>query len=313
MDDDGVLDVIRRQHGVISRSQALAAGMAPHRIEYRLRSGTWVRLAAGVYRHGLWPPSWKARVIEHCLVLGAVASHRTAAVLHGIDGFRPGRVEVLIDHRRRQRPVDATVHQTTQTDRIDLVVLEGIPTTGLARTVLDVAAVVGPRRLEATIDDVVRTNRLSYAELAAVLDDHARRGRDGCGRLRAVLDERTAMPAVPLSQWSRDVAGLLAGDGRLRRPVLEHRVHSPGGGLVAQLDLAYPDAKLGIELDSVRHHLNRDSFERDPVRRNRLEAEGWTVLNFTWRFWRDHPDDLCDLVHRAYRLSTTPPQRSGGP
>ena len=300
MDDGPVIGLIRRQHGLITRQQALGAGMRRHQVDYRLRSGWWLRVHAGIYRRADWSTTWKSRVMGHCLAFDAVASHRTAAVLHGIADFRAGRVETTVEHGRWHRQVDAIVHQSTQIERIDLTIIDGVPTTGLARTVLDVAAVVGRRRLDATIDDVIRRKLLTYGDLVAVLDRHARRGRDGCGKLREVLDERVGEPTVPLSQWSRDVADLLISVGDLPRPQLEHRVSTSGGRFIAQLDLAYPEARLGIELDSVRYHLNREAFERDPERRNRLEVEGWTILNFTWRFFRERPEDLCNLVRAAH-------------
>lgn len=161
---------------------------------------------------------------------------------------------------------------------------------------------VGRRKLDATIDDLIRTNRLTYSDLADVLRRHARRGRDGCGKLRAVLDERTGSPTVPLSEWGRQAAELLETAG-LPRPELEHRVHRSDGAFLAQLDLAYPELKIGIELDSVRFHLNRESFEHDPERRNTLEVEGWMVLNFTWRFGHDRPGRLCAMVRQAREVA----------
>ena len=55
-------------------------------------------------------------------------------------------------------------------------------------------------------------------------------------------------------------------------------------------------ARLAIELDSVRYHLNHQSFRDDPRRRNRLTVLGWTVLNFTWADYLDDPAGLCSTV-----------------
>ena len=105
-----------------------------------------------------------------------------------------------------------------------------------------------------------------------------------------------------MSDWSRDVANLLVRHG-VPLPVMEHSVVDHNGKLLGRVDLAYPKEKLGIELDSVRWHLNRESFERDTARRTALSVAGWTILNFTWRYYRDTPRELCGAVGRALTVA----------
>ena len=303
--DDIALETMRRQHGVITRQQALALGLSARQVEGRLSRGEWRRVATGVYRHMAVPPTWHGAVMAACARFSAVASHRTAGRLHEIDDLSTEGVEVTIDHQRR-RPIteDVVVHETTQWDRRDVTVVDGIPTTGLARTVLDIGAVVNRRRLDAVVDALLRAERLSLLDLRAALERHSRRGRTGCGPLRELLDERDGEAGLPLSVWSRDVARLLVESG-LPRPLFEHRIVSPAGRFLAQVDLAYPDERVGIELDSVRWHLNRESFERDPARRNQLTVAGWTILNFTWQHFVDRPTLLCHQVASALRSANS--------
>ena len=159
------------------------------------------------------------------------------------------------------------------------------------------ASVVSRERLEHTIDAVLRQGLLRLEDLYAVLVSHSRQGRTGCGPFRDALEERRGDDAVPLSAWSRMVSDLLTDFG-LERPVFEHRVCDPSGELLAQVDLAYPDHRVAIELDSKRWHLNSVSFERDPRRRNALTVIGWTVLTFTWSDYVDRPGQLCATVAR---------------
>lgn len=53
-------------------------------------------------------------------------------------------------------------------------------------------------------------------------------------------------------------------------------------GLIAQVDLAYVENKVAIELDSIGFHLNRAAFETDRRRDANLARHGWRVLRFTW-------------------------------
>ena len=182
--------------------------------------------------------------------------------------------------------------------------LHGIPCTGLSRTLLDLAAVVGRTRLEQAIDAAMRDQRLRYEDLYDVMEIHSRRGRNGLNLLRSVLNERCVDDAVPLSDWSRWVCELLCESG-LPRPDLEHRVHDSDGQFVAQVDLAYPSRRLAIELDSIRWHHNRHSFVNDRRRRNRLLAAGWDVLSFTWDDYSEQPATLCLAVARALRAAAS--------
>ena len=67
-------------------------------------------------------------------------------------------------------------------------------------------------------------------------------------------------------------------------------------GFVAQVDYAYPQHKVAIELDSKRWHLNGVSFEEDRRKRNRLKAAGWTVLELTWHAIFTDPRAVIALI-----------------
>lgn len=293
-----ILRRMRQQHGLISRRQALQAGMSSHQINERLRTGRWVRAARGVYRHVVSPTTPLSRLLAGCLACGALASHRSAAALHGIDGYELDRVELVVALGRRPAIKGAKLHRTTQMDLAKPVIRKGVPCTGLDRTVLDLAAVVSRTRLDHTIDAVLRDGQLRPCDLYRVLVSHSRRGRAGCGAFRAALDDRCGDDPVPLSAWSRMAADLLAESG-LPRPSMEYQVEDTCGTFLAQVDLAYPSHRVAIELDSKRWHLNSISFEQDPQRRNALTVEGWTVLNFTWSSYKERPGELCDAVARV--------------
>ena len=301
MGAERVLRRMKRQHGLVSRAQALHEGMTAGQIKRRLGTGEWVHVARGVYQHASVAPTPISRLLAVCLAHGALASHRSAAAVHGIDGYVLGRIEVLVPSGKGLVVDNVTVHESTQMSMARPVVRQGVPCTDLARTVLDLASVVSRKRLDRTIDAVLRDRQLRPSDLHAVLVSHERRGRRGCTALRAALDARLGDDPVPLSEWSRMVEELLVGSG-LERPLLEHRICG-GDTFVAQVDLAYPSHGLAIELDSVRHHLNRESFVKDSQRRNRLMLAGWNVVTFTWDDYRHRPRDLCAQVAEACGLT----------
>src|SRR5215210_4079963 len=77
------------------------------------------------------------------------------------------------------------VHRTRMLDPQDFTVLDGIPVTGVARTLLDLASVLRPPDLEIAID---RAERSGLFDLDAVVDvlDRAR-GKKGATVLRRVI------------------------------------------------------------------------------------------------------------------------------
>ena len=290
-----VLRRMKQQHGLVSRAQARAEGMTARQIERRIGSGHWVRELRGVYRHAAMPATPLSRMLAAWMAFGGLASHRSAAALHRIDGYQLNVVELSVTPGSNREVEGVRFHQSTQLDLARPVVREGILTTGRARTVLDVAAIVPRKRLDRTIDAVLRDGQLRLRDLWEVLASHARRGRPGCAALKASLQDRFGGEPVPLSEWSRMVAGLLADEG-LDYPALEHCVHDACGAFVAQVDLAYPEHRVAIELDSARWHDNRESFVEDRRRRNEITLAGWDVLNFTWDDYVNRSRALCSTV-----------------
>lgn len=267
------------QHGLVRREQALACGMTDRMIHGRVAAGQWVRVAAGVYRLAGVAVTWKQRAVAACLVSGpgAVVSHRSAAVVWGISGFRPGRVEITVPPGRSSRNGLARVHRCAA---VAGTLREGIPVTRPVRTVVDLAGVVGGDVLEEAVDDVLcrRLCRLDDLWVPA--------GRRGAASLRTVVEawNGDALPAGVAEM--RVVRGLLAVG--LAQPVRQYEIWA-GGVLVARVDLAYPEHRLAIELDGFRWHAGRRPFRSDRLRRNRIEAAGWRLLEAAV----EDIDELC--------------------
>ena len=75
-----------------------------------------------------------------------------------------------------------------------------------------------------------------------------------------------------------------------------------------ELDWAYPEAMIGLELDGYGIHLrSADAFDGDRDRRNELVLTGWDIYNFTKRMCRRNPARVVDQVRRALALSKISP------
>jgi hypothetical protein len=224
-------------------------------------------------------------------------SHRAAAYLYGLDGFKPpGRIEISAPHHRRHTIVGATVHETLDPHLMNPRMRHGMPVTGPARTVLDVCSVVDDDLVAlSALDEMLRRRLVTWAELWECLVVHARRGRNGAARYRRILVKRCGK-RVPHGDFVRVFLALLD-DAGLPEPVAEHPVRLANASY--RLDLAYPEAMIGIELDDKQSHLTDEAFEADPVRENRLKLAGWLVLRYTWDRFLNEPNAIVDEVRAA--------------
>lgn len=298
---DPVTRHLATHHGVVTRGEARELGMSDRRIAHQVSSGKWIRSAPGVFRHAASPLTWKARVRAAALSAGGLASHGTAATVHRIDGWDQSRIEVVVDQDRRPKPrAGITIYRSKQMDLADAYEVDGVPVTGLGRTVLDVAGVVTLKRLDWTVDAVLRSDELDWPDLYAVLARSSAKGRNGCGLLRALLDRRYGDKVVPDSKFNR-LVGQLLDDAGLTGLLYEYEIFR-GDRFVARADIAFPEQRLAIECDSQKWHLNGHAFEADRSRQNRVTIAGWTVLQFTWKTYVEAPDTIVEQVHSALRM-----------
>ncbi len=294
-----------RQHSLITLAQVIQLGGSRQLAHRRVASGRWIRVYSGVFLIAGHPFTWETRVLAAVLAAGpgTLTSHCTGACLWGVDNFRPGRPELSVPRRHKREELDAVVHESTDLHLAAPVLRRGIPTTGLARTLLDVSIKVPFLQAECAVDDALRRFPLDWPDLYDTLVRHSRRGRDGCGTFRAVLDQRFGDRVITDSWFELLVRRLLA-DAGIEEPVSQHNVYD-GTEFAGELDLAWPASMVGVELQSKAFHLNPVSFEKDKIKLNRIRGLGWIVPEFTWRFYVEHPDQLVAQVREALR------QRSG--
>lgn len=275
--------VAERQHGVFTLQQARDAGFSRSAIEHRLSSGRWDLIGPGLYRLPGTTRSWEQRLNGLVLVCGPVAgaSHRSAAALLGIPGFdRSGTVEAITPRPRRHRDPDYRVHRWRVLPDHHLTVVDGIRTTRVPRTLIDLSGVLHPSRTERAVDNCLAARTATVGTLRTVFIELAQPGRKGIGVMRRLLDTRSDGYEPPASELE---ACFLALVRRLGLPEPRRQVDVGGSDAwVGRVDFAYPEARLVIELDSRRHHTARLDVEADAVRDARLRAAGWRVERFGW-------------------------------
>ena len=276
--DEWIDDVIEHD-GLILRERALHGGVDPDQIMKALRTGRIRRVQRCVYvRRG---PETAPLALARAAVLSsgvadAVASHQTAARVHGIavpDGRWPEHVTVARNERRIRRR--ELVCHGRALGQGDVQLHDGVPVTTAVRTLLDMAAEVPRLNAVWAIDDAVRREIVSAPQIARSLS--ARPGGRGDGVIKLRVAEADGRAESIL-----ETAGRLAlQDAGLVLPATQYEVFD-GGEFVARLDAAYPECRLGIEFDGVAVHNAPRALYRDRQRQNRLLHLGWMLLRFTW-------------------------------
>ncbi len=301
--DQTIAELARRQHAVFSGAQARAAGVSPKALRHRLTVGRITRIDHDVFQVTGVPLTWEARVSAYLLAAGpdAVASHRCAAALWGIEGFGRGTPEITVPRGQRFRRTGARVHESTDLDRAGRRIRNGITVTDPSRTMLDVARRLSDEKVWRAIESARRLKLTTWSELIATLARHARRGRPGIRRLRRVIAAHMHREEVTDSDFELLVLALLVEHG-LPEPVVHHVLRSLDGRHLAEIDLAYPELRIAIELDGGDHQ-RRDVFERDRPRQNGMVLEGWIVLRFTWDMLVNHPNEIVASVRAAIQLA----------
>lgn len=293
--------ISRRQLGLITNEQVLAAGLSVDARKRRVRSGRWIAVAPGVVAVAGTAATWRQRTIAAILAAGpgAVASHTTAAALFGLSSCPFREVEITVPRGRSHRSRLATVHEARHLPRCDVTTVDRIPVTHPARTLVDLAGRVPRTVLEDAVDDALVRGLTTLPRLRARLDALGGSGRTGSALLRSVL-----------SCWDTGEMPEEVAEARLRRrllahglpePAVQHDVHDAEGRFVARPDLAYPEARVAVELDGFRWHGTPRRFAIDRARARRLAALGWLVVPATPADLAGSGDELAAQIASALR------------
>jgi hypothetical protein len=266
--------VAARQHGLVLRRQARAAGLSPRQIDRRLQSGRWRLAARGVYAVAAVPAGWRQDALAACLSRAdtAVASHLTAAALHGL-ARPPSTPHITVPAGAGRSPL-AVVHRAPL-DVLDVVRIDGMSVTGVSRTLIDCAGLLGDAQL-AGIVDAALCDGLSHPRdiVASLSRAQSDRGKPGVARLRRVLEV-----------WMSGVTPESPAEARLVRQIVEWGFEAPelqielrdsGGRFVGRIDMGWRRVRLGLEYDGDLSHSPR-RWSQDETRQLAYAAAGWDV------------------------------------
>ena len=298
-----------RHGGTFSREDALAAGYTAAEIRSRLESGAWLRLRRGRYvsaelaetttdplaRYRL--DCWAALAVLDSAV---AVSHRSAALLHGLDLHPTSRqralalVELILPagHSRRRPGVlghdlPLVAAEVTHVDRL--------PVTSEARTGVDVAAVESLANATIALDSLLRRwaadgveRQEAHLRLTTAADRWPRKHHRRIHRAIEFADGRAESPGESLSRV------LLAGQG-LPPPDLQYIVAG------YRSDFAWPGARTLGEFDGRMKYTEPGVLWAEKLREDALRAAGWEVARWTWDQITTNPAAVAQRLFAAFR------------
>jgi hypothetical protein len=268
-------------YGVISRSEAVSAGLTPAQIKSRVKSGRWQIVCRGVYHLGGAPMGPLARCRVAVLVGGqdCALSHGSAAWLWGVADSTESieRPTITVPRRRLVRVAGLTVVRSGHAVRV--VFRRGLPCTDPIRTIIDCAAGATADELDNLVDralarKIVHHERLLKSVVASPEFRHHR------GRPRLVA--RFKARGITGSPHSSVL------ESRMGRLLRRHGIPEPraelwwGPDRSYRLDFAFLEVRLVIEVDGYAAHFAPEQQRYDRRRDQRLRRAGWTVLRYDW-------------------------------
>jgi very-short-patch-repair endonuclease len=299
----GLQDLLSKQQRVLTRAQALGAGLTHSALRHRLRDGgPWQVVLPGVYVAVTGTVSVDQREMAAVLYGGPGSMVTGVAALwrHGIRAPHAALVDILVpDPRKRQDTGFVRVHRTKRMpDRVFTIeTLRYAPPT---RAVADAARLITDiQDVRAVVADSVQHGKCRPEALVEELS--AGPLRDSA-RLRQVLGE---IADGVRSVAEAELRDLIKRSG-LPEPLFNARLYA-GGTFIAAPDCWWPDARVAVEVDSREWHLSPADWERTMNRRSKMSSYGIIVLHFSPRQIRTDPAKVVSLIRSALKSAAGRP------
>jgi hypothetical protein len=289
------LDILlARQAGVISRAQALAAGLSRDTVDHRVKARRWQPLYPGVYLAAdLWPApghidvrAGEAPVHAALLWAGddAYLCGRAAAWWYAMVDEPPPTVAVSVGRRRRLR-----CRPGVEVIRRDLAAQDrhmhrGLAITGPALTVLEAAVELGDDGV-AFLDGALRGS-IRFADVHAAQRRYGgSKGSASARRLLAAAVERSADDA------RRELRALLRRAGACGWTDAIQVDGQP-------VDAAFPVARVAVLASGWAEPVDAPGIEAAARRWTTLIGRGWTIVHVTWHDLIERPHGVLAEIAR---------------
>ena len=301
--DESVAALAETQAGAIRRDQVRNLGATKGALRHRLARGSLIRVTSKVLRIRGTPATEEHRAWVAILDAGctAVLSHHSAAAWWGLPGFELEPFHVARPRREPRRPTGVAIaHQATMLPARHITALRGVPIVTPSLLMLQLAAVVHPKKLARTLDTAWARRLVSGPSVREVLDDVGGRGKEGTAALRGVMAERPQDYRPPDSNQEARFQDLVRRVGiRMRR-----QIDVGGDEWLGRMDFIHERLPLIVQIDSELHHTALIDAEADERQTEQLTAAGFIVRRFSdFQLWYRADEMIAELETAVYLAS----------
>ena len=300
-----LLALTDKQDHVVSRPQALSAGISRHAIAHRIRpGGPWHAMLPGVYLTVTGTPTQVQREMAAVLYAGprAVITGGAALRHHRLPAPESEIIDLLVPANVQRRSVSFV--QLHRTSRMPTRVYGPRHRTYAfpARAAADAALwLTDLRQARAVIAGAVQSRSCWAGEIAAELD--AGPTRDSALLRRVLAEVAEGVRSAPEAEL-RD----LIEKARLPLPMFNPRLYLANGTFVGCPDAWWPEAGLAVEIDSRRWHMNPEDWEHTMDRHARLGEHAIVTLHFTPHKLRAEQAFVITKIRNAYKAGIARPR-----
>lgn len=279
-------DLLSRQYGLITTAQAAARGMPDRTLRDRVAGHGWLRVAPRVFLSAGHPVTRRVEIAAAALWAGerGAVSGPAAAWWYGMLDRPPDGIEVTVPRRCGLRAHPGVRVRRRDLGPVDIVGLDGLRFTARPLTALETAIALpeGSAFLDRALQKHVRFPAVYHAYCRNM-------GADGAARIRILL---TAAADRADSAAERLLLALLRSAG-----LTGWETGWPFGRWT--IDVAFPEAKVAVEVDGWAWHMDVDRFRADRHKGNALVRDRWDLLRFTWHDLTHRPDYVLGAIRAA--------------
>lgn len=272
-------------HGLMTRASLLETGYTDTDLQRFCARGELDRIVSGIYVKSELFASLNARQKHRLATIatlrvnaaGAVASHVSAAVLHGLDMWDTDlkRVHLTVPGGNGRTNAGLHVH-TAALPNNHVTISDEVRLTALDRTVVDCARILDLDHAVVIGDSALRSKKVSMDQLRSAVEASARLG--GVGAARRATSSMNGLSESPGESLSR----LRMAEFGLPEPILQ-QVLRVKGKFLARVDFYWKRWRIVGEFDGMDKYDDRGVVTKEKVREDDMRDRGLEVIRWGWK------------------------------
>lgn len=294
-----IAELATLQGGVVSLNQLRDEGVPRQLAAERAKANSLHRIHRGVYTVGHRSVSrmtWLRAALLACGE-GAVISHGTAAAFHGLWDKAPLLIDVTVPVEAGRKIDGIRCRRCRYPEPEEVEFFNGIAVTTIARTLVDLAGMVGLATLKKTVGRAAIRRKLDLDAVdLAIHNAQRRRGLKALDLALAPYRTKDGKPLDLRSDFETLILPELLDSG-LPRPGCNVPLDIEGERLV--VDFLWERARVVVETDGRETHETPPAFQNDRRRDQFLASAGYRVLRVTWEQIHGEPTAVLGRIKNA--------------